>query len=348
MFSGKGSLTVPFKLGMMSEASATLAYLGPDVDDGSMDVADLAPALLAASRLITSANRALNGDRADVRVRVAALRTGSFEIELQVVTSLWEQTKALLSQDDIQAAKELLDWIFGLIGAGAAVSLLSLVRFLRGRRIRRLARRGELVVIFVETEGGEETIEVSEPVAKLATDEAVRRSLTDLTAPLSKEGITALEVREGERVIERVTKAESEAFAEAPTADRPLVADTREQSFEIVSLAFREENKWRLSDGNSTISVMIEDRDFLEQVNRSAISFPSTTCSDAASGSNRSRLFPVFGPSTPSRKFSSTFPRRGHYLCRSAARLRDFTRGGYASPPCAFAFIPVSGSFLTP
>lgn len=128
-------------------------------------------------------------------------------------------------------------------------------------------------MIFVETEGGEETIEVSEPVAKLATDEAVRRSLTDLTAPLSKEGITALEVREGERVIERVTKAESEAFAEAPTADRPLVADTREQSFEIVSLAFREENKWRLSDGNSTISVMIEDRDFLEQVNRSAISF---------------------------------------------------------------------------
>lgn len=105
MFSGKGSLSVPVKPGMMSEASATLAYLGPDVDDGSMDVADLAPALLAASRLITSANRALNGDRADVRVRVAALRTGSFEIELQVVTSLWEQTKALLSQDDITSGE---------------------------------------------------------------------------------------------------------------------------------------------------------------------------------------------------------------------------------------------------
>lgn len=262
----------------MSTANTTLAYLGPDVDDGSMDIADLAPALLAASRLITSANRVLNGDRAEVRIRVAAHKAGSFEIDLQVVSSIWEQTKALLGHEDIQAAKELLEWVgLAALGAGGVaaggVGLLKLLRWLGGRPIRRLARRGELVVIIVQTEGGEETIEVSEPVARLATDDAVRRAVTDLTAPLSKEGITALEVRQGREVVERVTQAEARAFGEPPTADRPLVADIREQSFEIVSLAFKEENKWRLSDGNSTISVLIEDRDFLEQVNRSAISF---------------------------------------------------------------------------
>jgi len=256
----------------MSEASTTIAYLGPDVDDGSMDVADLAPALLAASRLVTAANRVLNQDRAEVRVRVAALRSGSFEVELQVLSSIWEQAKALVGRDDIQAAKELLEWL-GLAAGATGVTLIPLIRFLRGRRIRRLARRDELVVIYVETEAGEETIEVSEPVARLATDEVVRRSLTELTNPLTKEGIESLEIRAEGRVIERVTAAEAEAFAEAPTADRPLVSDVREQSFEIVSLAFKEENKWRLSDGNSTISVTIEDRDFLDQVNRSAISF---------------------------------------------------------------------------
>ncbi|MCP4049893.1 MAG: hypothetical protein GY730_04225 [bacterium] len=41
----------------------------------------------------------------------------------------------------------------------------------------------------------------------------------------------------------------------------------------IVSLAFKDDNKWRLNDGNNSISVLIKDEGFLNQVDKSHISF---------------------------------------------------------------------------
>ncbi|HMN86456.1 MAG TPA: hypothetical protein PKA74_10765, partial [Bauldia sp.] len=43
--------------------------------------------------------------------------------------------------------------------------------------------------------------------------------------------------------------------------------------FSIVSLSFKEGNKWRLHDGKSVINAMVEDKDFIDRVNRNELSF---------------------------------------------------------------------------
>lgn len=66
-------------------ARVSIAYDGEAVRDGSMDVQQLAPALLAVSDLFKAANKATNGEQAALSVRVQAeFGKGSFIIDLAV------------------------------------------------------------------------------------------------------------------------------------------------------------------------------------------------------------------------------------------------------------------------
>ncbi len=47
-----------------------------------------------------------------------------------------------------------------------------------------------------------------------------------------------------------------------------LADDTRMMSFSIVSVSFKEDNKWRLSDGQNSLYVTMADNEFLDRVNR--------------------------------------------------------------------------------
>lgn len=62
----------------MTKARFEIAFEGDPFNSGEIDVRDLAPTLLAFGTLIQSANRALNGDRADARLSVSSTEKGSF------------------------------------------------------------------------------------------------------------------------------------------------------------------------------------------------------------------------------------------------------------------------------
>lgn len=66
---------------------------------------------------------------------------------------------------------------------------------------------------------------------------------------------------------------ERHLFSAPAGQDELILEDTRKMAFSIVSLAFKEENKWRLSDGNSTINARISDAAFLSGVNNNETSF---------------------------------------------------------------------------
>jgi hypothetical protein len=80
----------------VSRASFTIAYDGPALRDGAMDVRDLAPALLAVGQLFDAANTVLNRDQATVKISVTATGQGSFEISFEVLQSVASQVTSFL------------------------------------------------------------------------------------------------------------------------------------------------------------------------------------------------------------------------------------------------------------
>ena len=122
----------------MSHASFDIAYDGPALRDGVMDVRDLAPALLAVGQLFDAANTVLNRDEATVAVNVKATGIGSFEISFEVVQKLASQIAALFAGESVVAAVNLKEI---LIGAG--ISLFWLIKKMRGCKPDKIERLSE-------------------------------------------------------------------------------------------------------------------------------------------------------------------------------------------------------------
>lgn len=253
----------------VSHARFSVSYDGPALADHQMDVRELAPALLAIGELFDAANLALNGDATQVAVNVRAHEPGCFSIDLDVIQSILKRGIALLTGDDIAAAINLKELLVG--GAGAAWSLVKLIRWMRGRspeKIERLA--GGLVRITIDGD----SIDVPVKLLRLYQDIAVRNALERVVErPLEAPGVDTVAFFEDGWETDRVTEKEAALFRTPTIEDQVLVDETRRTAFSIVSLAFKEDNKWRLHDGQNQISATIADEDFLAKVDRNMVSF---------------------------------------------------------------------------
>ena len=253
----------------MSSAKFSIAYDGPALKGGTMDVRDLAPALLAAGQLFDAANGVLNGERASIKLNVDATGEGSFELFLEVAINFKAQIVGIFSGDDVTAALQLKELV--LASSPAAVGLIWLVKKLRGRSPDRVKQgKGDNVIISI----GETSIDVPLRLLELYQNIPVRTALEKLIRdPLQKEGIDKFQVRQNKEAQETVEGEEAEYFARPNIPEEVLVEDTRRAAFSIISLAFKEDNKWRLYDGNAPIYASIEDEEFLYKVDSNQIAF---------------------------------------------------------------------------
>jgi hypothetical protein len=121
---------------------------------------------------------------------------------------------------------------------------------------------------------GTESYDVPLELLRLYQDVATRNALQKLVEePLSKPGITSFAVKKDARTVASVSQEEAIYFAKPRLPDEILVEEVRRSAFSIISLTFKEENKWRLYDGNTQISAAIEDDDFLQRVETNQLSF---------------------------------------------------------------------------
>ena len=231
-----------------------------------MDVRDLAPALLAVGQLFDAANAVLNRDQATVTISVKATGAGSFEISFDVIQNLVAQITTFFAGDHVIAAINLKEIVFG-----GGIGLIWLIRKLRGRMPDRVERLSDSHVRL--TIDGE-SFDAPLSLIRLYQDLAVRTAAQKVVAdPLSRDGIDTFEVRENRQPLLTVRKEEADYFEKPEMPSETLVKSTRRAAFSIISLAFKEDNKWRLFDGNTQISALIEDEAFLAKVNANLIAF---------------------------------------------------------------------------
>ncbi len=176
-----------------------------------MDIADLAPALMGISELCKIANKRFNGDRSTVKVLIRAdIEQQCIQFDLQVVQSIWDQTRSLLSNSDVTSAKELLEWL-GIVGCvGGVVGVIGVIKWLRGRSMdaEELEYTTEKNITRISVTGSNNVIIAHSQAVELMREEQVLSNIKKVVKPVTKEGYESLEF-ESKNSTEKVTKDEA-------------------------------------------------------------------------------------------------------------------------------------------
>ncbi len=265
----------------MSTSKICIAYDGPGLQDGRMDVRDFAPAVLSLAAAFQESNKILSGGNAAVKVLVRAdFRPGSFEISLDVVMTWGTMLLALFSGERASGAANLIE-ILGFSKTLLGETVFSIIKRIKGRPITEIKYLdSKLAQISIE---GEHLI-VRKPVAELLRDPKVRQAIYETLLPLANEEIDTFEVRDPEptdgrnKVILQEVSREDLMYFLPPAPDDQLIThvlppQSRQVMLTILSPNFKEGNKWKFSDGQSSITATIGDKSFMEDVNMRRISF---------------------------------------------------------------------------
>ncbi len=259
----------------MSRAGFIVSFDGPGVADGRIDVRDLAPALLSLGRMIDAANLAIHGEKRPIKVEVKAVAVGCFEVHLDAILSGWDLIKSVIDRGEVDEAKKLLEWM-GLLGMPlSGVSLFKLYRWLRGRSPERVVTLPNNEFRF-ELDGL--SITVPFEVMRLYRERAVNQAVGELLTTLRGDAIREISFFEEGRAptdapAETLTQADRASFSLAAPAPVVVTDASSRLALSIRSLAFQEGNKWRLFDGQNTITATIADEDFLNRVDLNLIRF---------------------------------------------------------------------------
>ena len=244
-----------------------LAYDGPALREGRMDVRDLGPALVSVGDLLERANTVLNGTEAKVSVQVRAdFRRGSFQILLDALQSF---PSDVLTKDSLTNAKLLLE-VLGLGGSGA-LGLIGFIKWLRGRQPDKVERTpNKTVRVQIE----DRHVEIHHAVFNLFSDGAVRKDAQGIVEPLRSQGVERFEIRRDGKVIESVERSDLPYFVSEEKEQDPTIDTTSEEVLEVVKPSFREDLRWSLwtLDGQR-VGVNMLDQDFLKRVDSGEIAF---------------------------------------------------------------------------
>lgn len=254
-----------------------VVYDGPAVEDGEMDVSQLASSLLALGKLIENADAVRTGEPGRVKVRVQSdVKRGSFDVGIAIHWMDGVKDAAIAWAMTPQGAGIIS--LLGLLGINvkdvtkvSARGLIQTVRWLRGRRVAQqiVLQDGNTTLV---TEDGDQ-LEVHPTVARLVEDASVRQPLEKFTEPLREDGVDVIRFEdEAGHEVERIADAEADSFA-ASAGGKPSSSDTFRATYQIKRLFFDRGRKWRLSNGAQTIQAEIEDEAFWRRVDASDVSF---------------------------------------------------------------------------
>ena len=257
---------------MILENEFKIVYDGEALKDHKMDVRDLAPALIAIGDLFEESNRIINGNRINLSVEVVALEAGSFGIKFGFNQSFTSQAISFLTGEKVASILALKELIGGgkTVGTFTVYGLYHLIRWLKGKKPTSIddLKNGYIKIIF-----NSQTYIFPSRVLELYQEISIRKAVEESLKPLLKEGINEFQMYSNNHLAEKIVSSEVRYFETPILEDEKILENEHEAAYSIVSLAFKEDNKWRLHDGSSTISVGIRDDTFLKKVEQNQISF---------------------------------------------------------------------------
>jgi len=249
-----------------------ITYNGSALESSEMDVRELAPALLAIGDLLEAATIAIYSDQIKPQVNVkGSFKTGSFGIDFNLATSLVSKVRDLFAGENAAAIANAIAILgaLGFIAKTAKPGLFAVLKWIKGRAINRVEVLEDSAIIYIDNE----QLNIELNVLVLLRDVSVRNATSKVLAPLEQDGIDTFSAGSDTEIVETVYSKELSWFTAPLPTDELLLDDVRKMVFSIVSLAFKEDNKWRLYDGAATIHASITDIDFLGKVDRNQVSF---------------------------------------------------------------------------
>ena len=254
-----------------------IAYTGPLVDDGTMDVQELGPALMALSALVNEANKVLNDDNSTIAVKVNAdFKKGSFEIQLELIRTLAAQLQSLFTPN---VTMEQLIAYLGLAGSVQSLvggpNLVDVIKWVKNRVITKATKHKDGTVT-LESETDHITVNVN--VVNIYQSVPVRESFDKLVEPTRREGIDSFQVRadKDKTVVQSIKKEEAKCFefdsGKIGNVKEKVEVTETDEWVNILTVNF-EDLKWRFMSDENKFYAKMDDEDFIKQIDNGDQSF---------------------------------------------------------------------------
>lgn len=253
----------------MKHENFRITYDGPALQSHEIDVRILAPALLAVGDLLEHANRIVNNDRAKVSVNVkGSLKTGSVNIDFAIVQGFISHAVDFLTCKEVTAAATLMA-LLGFNFKDGLNSVIKVVRWIRGRPIKKIESGECKATIFIE----DESLEIELEVLELIRDYELRRAIEAVLEPLEIDGIDTFAVGTDTSVHEVIKKEQAVWFKSPPPASIELGVSKYQKTVQIERIEFSASNKWRFFDGSGSFYASIIDPVFLQKITMNEATF---------------------------------------------------------------------------
>ena len=235
----------------------SVIYEGDALNNNTMDVKDLAPALLSLGQAFDRANSLLNGDKSEVNLQIKALSPGSFDISL-VLTQMLHGASGVMSWDLLTNANALIVLIIGT--PVSVLGLVHLIKELKGKKPKQTESPDGIIF-----EADNIKLTISKDVARLYNDKPMRDQIEGVVRPLLKSGISKVTFKHNEKLIGGINGPEAGYFSSLDDKDNVTEIIIPKQRLQIDSLRFKQ-GKWQLSDGAHTNYYTMDDKDFLQAI----------------------------------------------------------------------------------
>lgn len=254
---------------LMAQYDFTIHYDGDGLANNRIPIRDLAPSLLAVSTAFQEIQKLNDPLEEPVSLDIKASEPGSFIVDLVLANGgdFIQKAVSLINSSNSNALLNLKDYVLIFVGV---------ITFITGTAHHKLKNKKDNDDGTVEITIDDNTkITISKKVLDAYQNVEVRKSIKDSVKPLSKDGIESIDFYHDNHDKVTVRKADYPLF-DVPDAGEKEINISEEDTFlQIISVAF-EHGKWQFSSGGNRFFAKIEDKNFLNDVEKNFQQFGST------------------------------------------------------------------------